>query len=131
MKSIGIDSIEINRFTKWANYPQKKLCKTFSSKEIEYCLQNKNKSAERFAARFATKEAFFKALGSILPSHKIPFLTICQNVSINHEANGNPQLVINWQKILEKYCTKIETPSKSVVSVTHTKTIATAIVIIL
>ncbi len=32
--------------------------------EIEYCLSNPKKSAERFAARFAAKESVMKALGT-------------------------------------------------------------------
>jgi len=131
---IGIDSVEITRFANWEKYPEGKLSKLFSEQEITYCLQTPKKAAERFAARFAVKEAFYKALSQILPNNTIPLLTICKNITVLHEDNGNPQLDINWNFLLENHP---DTPNhntqqsfKSFVSITHTQEIATAIVLI-
>ena len=59
VKGIGIDSIEIARFRLWHTYSYRQLSRIFSSEEIDYCLSNIIKSSERFAVRFAAKEAFF------------------------------------------------------------------------
>ncbi len=58
---IGTDIVEVARIAKSiekAGFKEK----VFSKIEIAYCETKKNK-AESFAARFAAKEAFFKALG--------------------------------------------------------------------
>ena len=58
----GIDIIEVERV---AQKIEKEgfLEKVFTLKEIQYCESKFNK-AEHFAARFAAKEAFLKALGT-------------------------------------------------------------------
>jgi len=122
---IGIDSVEIERFANWANLPEEKLYKLFTKEEIEYCLKNTKKSAERFAARFATKEAFYKTLSQIIPNHTIPLLTVCKHASISQENNGNPILLVNWKALVAT-----GTSFRSLVSITHTQQVATAIVLI-
>ncbi len=79
---IGIDTIEIKRFSLWYTYSVKKLSRIFSSQEIEYCLQSQKKSAERFAVRFAAREALYKALCIAFPNNKLPFLTLCTHTTI-------------------------------------------------
>jgi len=128
IQAVGIDSVDITRFEGWTSRPDHELKKIFSRQEIAYCLQNQQKAPERFAARFAVKEALFKALSDVLPNNELPFLTVCKNVSIEQEENGNPQISINWQNITPNKPSK--TTYKSIVSITHTKSIATAIVII-
>ncbi len=59
---IGTDIAEVNRIAKSIENNSFKE-KVFSLKEITYCETKVNK-AESFAARFAAKEAFFKALGT-------------------------------------------------------------------
>jgi holo-[acyl-carrier protein] synthase len=59
---IGTDIAEVHRIAKSIENDSFKL-KVFSLNEINYCETKVNK-AESFAARFAAKEAFFKALGS-------------------------------------------------------------------
>ncbi|HEY0261585.1 MAG TPA: holo-ACP synthase [Chitinophagales bacterium] len=58
---IGTDIIEIERIRKSILKEHFKL-KLFSEREIAYC--EVNRKAESYAARFAGKEAFFKALGT-------------------------------------------------------------------
>ncbi|MBL7889125.1 MAG: holo-ACP synthase [Bacteroidia bacterium] len=59
---IGTDIAEVPRIAKSIENNSFKE-KVFSAKEISYCETKANK-AESFAARFAAKEAFFKALGT-------------------------------------------------------------------
>lgn len=126
---IGIDSVEIDRFKDWKNLPKDTLEKVLSKEEIAYCIQNNN-APERFAARFAAREAFFKALSQALPGNNTPFLTVCKHIKIEHEISGNPKLIANWEKLTEKHKTHITCCFTPFISLTHTKTVATAIIII-
>jgi holo-[acyl-carrier protein] synthase len=126
---IGIDSIEIERFADWHNYPTKSLLKIFSVYELSYCLQNPNKSAERFAARFAAKEAFLKALYPIIkPNKSLTLPALCKQISVTNSPTGVPYFEIKWQNLTE-YLTENMNPL-SHLSLTHNKTVATAFVIL-
>jgi holo-[acyl-carrier protein] synthase len=59
---IGTDLAEVHRIAKSIEKDGFKE-KVFSKAEISYC-EAKTHKAENFAARFAAKEAFFKALGT-------------------------------------------------------------------
>lgn len=59
---LGTDIAEVPRIAKSIENNSFKE-KVFSAAEIEYCEQKVNK-AESYTARFAAKEAFFKALGT-------------------------------------------------------------------
>ena len=125
---IGVDSVDIDRFANWHTYPHAQLTRIFSAEEINYCLSAKNKSAERFAARFATREAFFKALTAMLPTHSVPFLTLCKNISVTKK-HKNPLLHVNWDALIDTKSASAHIISTHL-SLTHTATIATAWVII-
>ncbi len=60
---IGIDIVDIKRFKgaieRWGESFTHRL---FTEDELEYCLKKK-RPEEHLAARFAAKEAFFKAIG--------------------------------------------------------------------
>ncbi len=118
---IGIDAIEIARFKKWYAYTPQKLGRIFSSEEINYCLAEPAKSAERFAVRFAAKEAAFKALSSAYPHIKLNFISIAPFCEIG-KINNVPIITITLP-ISELRQTHV------LVSLTHTKNIACAIVI--
>jgi len=60
---IGTDIIEVERIKQNIFNSKSLKTKLFTKKEIEYC-DSKKRFAEHFAARFAAKEAFFKALGT-------------------------------------------------------------------
>ena len=60
---IGTDIIQTDRVKKSIETIPGFSEKIFTQLEIEYCLSKKNKY-EHFAARFAAKEAFFKAIGT-------------------------------------------------------------------
>jgi len=61
---LGIDATEIPRIAAtMKNYGDRFLQRIFTPGEIEYC-QSKRHAAQHFAARFAVKEAAMKALGT-------------------------------------------------------------------
>lgn len=115
---IGIDSVMVSRIAEKIRKEEFKL-KVFSANEIEYCEKNTH-PAEHFAARFAVKEAFLKALGSGLGiSYEL------NQVEVNHGENGRPEILLSGEfKKLEGKWKKVH------VSLTHTDTVASAIVIL-
>ncbi len=96
MHIIGIDAVDIARFTHWNNYRYSTLIKVFSNQEICYCLSNKLKSAERFAVRFAAKEALYKAIFKIF-KYNITLLEFFKYVEIIK--NPTPYYKINFEKL--------------------------------
>lgn len=120
---IGVDSIEIERFALWHTYSVKKLRRIFSSEEIDYCLENSSKSAERFAVRFAAREALYKALSHVRADKKIPFLTLCAHVVIT-KTGGRPQIIIRDGLDLDLSSFIIH------LSLSHSRTVATAFVVV-
>jgi holo-[acyl-carrier protein] synthase len=97
---IGVDTIEIERFALWHTYSKKKLRRIFSAEEIDYCLEQKNKSAERFAVRFAAREALYKALSGVYPHNNIPFLTLCAHTTIQKQ-DQRPYIVLHMSNIID------------------------------
>jgi holo-[acyl-carrier protein] synthase len=131
IQALGIDSIEINRFLHWNYYKKETLLKVFLPHEIDYCLAIPTKTAERFALRFAAKEAFFKAFSTLYSSkNTISLLTICKNVGIAHNAQKIPYLDIAWDTLEAQLGVLKSASIRSHISLTHTKTTATAIVIL-
>jgi holo-[acyl-carrier protein] synthase len=59
----GIDIIEVERVENQISNSSGFRETIFTKREIEYCESKKNK-AQHYAARFAAKEAFFKAMGT-------------------------------------------------------------------
>jgi holo-[acyl-carrier protein] synthase len=59
---IGIDLIEVDRVKKAMEEHPRFLDRVFTPEEVRYS-QGKKNAAQHLAARFAAKEAFFKALG--------------------------------------------------------------------
>lgn len=129
---IGIDTIEIARFSNWHQKPLHQLKRLFSQEEISYCMQNLDKSAQRFAVRFAAREALFKAISQASPDHTIPLLTLCKSVTITVQAKA-PALCIDWH-CLAPYIEKKQLgwlqETKSHLSLSHDKTQAIALVIL-
>jgi holo-[acyl-carrier protein] synthase len=113
---VGIDIEEIQRFRGKSAAKDKLLRKIFTGKELAYCFSKKN-AAQHLAARFAAKEAFYKALNGALPAD-FGF----HDVEITHKRNGAPQITIRNKKIGDVTC---------LVSLSHNKEFATAIVLAL
>lgn len=61
---IGIDLVEIARVERvLARHPARARARLFAPGEVDYC-ESASLPAQSYAARFAVKEAFFKAVGS-------------------------------------------------------------------
>lgn len=116
--AVGTDLVSIKRFERWTSYKHSQLISIFSADEIEYCLARSYPAAS-FATRFAAKEAFLKALCT-LEERPFALRKVMQAVSINGMI---PQLQINWSLLAVEPCVNS-------VSLTHTKEIAQAIVIL-
>ena len=118
---LGTDIIEVERVAykigKDAGFREL----VFSQREIDYCESKANKF-EHYAARFAAKEAFFKALGTGWLNG-----TAFNEVEIAHDEKGKPEV-----NLLGETKTTIAGLGyiKIVVSLSHLKTIASATVII-
>ena len=119
---IGIDTIEVDRIAKQVDGDTRFREKIFSSGEIVYCDSFKQKKAEHYAARYAAKEAFFKAIGTGyrggLAFHEI---------GIVNDELGKPELVLSGKA--REYA-KQHAFGKIHVSMSHLKSTACAIVII-
>lgn len=63
VKGIGVDIVEINRIQQVLADNKRFTERVFAPAEVEYC-EGKARKAQHYAARFAAKEAFFKALGT-------------------------------------------------------------------
>lgn len=61
---IGTDIIEVSRIEKHLENNDALMQKLFTEAEQKYCEKGKITRAQCYAARFAAKEAFFKALGT-------------------------------------------------------------------
>lgn len=86
----GVDIIEIERVKKSIqNTGEMFLNKVYTQKEIEYCESRKNAKYQHYAARFAAKEAGFKALNSIL---KDKYSISWKNIEVQKDENGRPFL---------------------------------------
>lgn len=84
----GTDIIEVSRIKESIEkVGDKFLNKIYTKKEIEYCLSKNNMKYQHFAARFAAKEAIFKAISSLL---KNKYEITWKDVEVLNDENGRP-----------------------------------------
>src|SRR5437660_1769121 len=82
---IGIDTIEVPRIARSiATYGDQFVKRIFSEEEIRYC-SGRPHAAEHFAARFAAKEAYSKAIGT-----GVRRKFVWKNVVVRKEWSGRP-----------------------------------------
>ena len=115
---VGIDVIELERL-KEISENKTKLSKIFTVNEIEYF----NKFSEKLshiAGFFCAKEAFVKAFGTGFGENVSPL-----DIEILHEDSGKPFVNLLSAKLLNSL-----NQNKIEISISHSKTIATAICII-
>ena len=93
----GIDIIEINRIKESIeNIGEDFKNKIFTEKEIAYCESKKNAKYQHYAGRFASKEAIFKAVSSLLENK---FDIGWKDAEILNDENGKPQITLKNEKI--------------------------------
>ena len=92
--SVGTDIIEIDRI-KEAISNQKFINKIYTTKEISYCEATRNMKFQHYGARFAGKEATFKAISAFLTT---PEKFSWKNIEITNLDNGKPKVeIINYK----------------------------------
>lgn len=117
----GIDIVEVDRIEK--NIQTKGFCeRIFTFDEIEYCTSRKLGAAQSYAARFAAKEAFAKALGTGI-TKGISFTDIEVG-----KKGGKPLLILHNRAL--KLLSEFGECSVDL-SMSHTKETAVASVVIL
>lgn len=92
---VGTDIIEVDRI-KEAMQDKNFAKRVFTDKEIEYCESKKANKFQSFAARFAAKEAIFKAISSYLDNK---FEIEWKDIEVLNDENGRPYVnVVNKNK---------------------------------
>jgi holo-[acyl-carrier protein] synthase len=121
IKGVGIDMVEVDRLGEKLERSAELKAKIFSEAEIKFCEAQQNK-AQHYGARFAAKEAFLKATGRGLTlGHSL------SDVEVVSDELGKPMIYLKGtfaaQAVENKW-------SKIHVSLTHVKSMASAVVII-
>lgn len=91
--SCGTDIIEINRIQDAIEkYEEKFRTEIFTSKEVEYCESHKLQKYQHYAARFAAKEAIFKAINT-----KISTNYSWSDFEIVNNEIGKPEVLLKYR----------------------------------
>jgi holo-[acyl-carrier protein] synthase len=90
--SIGIDIVEVYRIAETIQRTPRFVERVFTSRERAYCDAKGAAAAQSYAARFAAKEAFLKALKTGWRG-KITW----QDMEILNDSQGVPSLTINGE----------------------------------
>ncbi len=118
----GVDIIEVERVAEAIErYGERFLRRIYTAGEIKYC-QSKRNSSERFAARFAAKEAAFKAIGTGLRMG-----VAWKEVEVRREPSGRPSL--NFSGAAAAHAVALGMKRASL-SISHTAELAIANVIL-
>ena len=118
---VGVDIIEVKRIEKLITNSNRFKLRVYTEKEIEYCEARKN-STQNYAARFAAKEAFLKAIGTGWRKG-VAF----REIEVVNDEIGKPEIVLHGKtRIIAE-----EKPIKSIqVSLSHVKELAVAVVVV-
>ena len=117
----GTDIIEIERIKESIEeMGDKFLERVFTKKEIEYCESKKNQKYQHYAARFAAKEAAFKAISWKL---KDKYEISWKDIEVENNNQGRPTLKLTGVDLKE-----IEDID---ISISHCKNYAVAYVTVL
>ncbi len=118
----GFDLVEVDRIKRaLALHGRRFLERVFTAKEIEYCDSHRNRG-ERYAARFAAKEAAMKALGTGW-RHGIRW----RDLEVVNRSTGQPTLNLSGEAA--KWAAGLRVRSVAL-SLSHTPTHAAAQVIL-
>ena len=118
----GIDIIEISRVRESIeSLGENFLNKIYTKKEIEYCESKGKSKYQHYAARFAVKEATFKALSEMIDDK---YSITWKDIETINDEQGRPKvdiLVVKSNRIIENID----------VSISHCKEYAIANVVVL
>lgn len=114
----GTDIIEIDRIKKSIEkYEEKFKENLFTDREIEYCESRKVQKYQHYAARFAAKEAIFKAISKILSNNYS-----LKDFEIVNDDTGKPEVILK---------NKMDEIENIDISISHCKEYAVATVVVL
>lgn len=117
----GADIIEINRIKEdIETFGNIFLNKIYTNKEIEYCERKNVQKYQHYSARFAAKEAVFKAISNILENK---YTLSWKDIEILNNAQGKP--IVNLKGQAYKEIENID------ISLSHCQSYATANVVVL
>ncbi len=120
--SCGTDIIEIDRIKQSIeDMGETFLNRVFTRKEIDYCESRKKQKYQHYAARFAAKEATFKAISGILNDK---YSITWKDIEIANDNQGRP--------VVSLYGIKQEERIENIdISISHCKNYAVANVVVL
>ena len=88
IRGIGVDILAVDRMRRILERENRFIYRVFTDEEIQYC-ESQAWRAQHFAARFAAKEAFFKAFGTGWRDGMT-----WQNVWVDRDSLGKPSLCL-------------------------------------
>ncbi len=118
----GTDIVEVARIEKSAMRTPAFLDKLFTKDEQEYCEAQKAGKFQSYAARFAAKEAFFKALGT-----GYRYGMAFKEIEVKNDKLGKPEITVHGKVkdfVSEQKITNIH------LSLSHVKEMALAFVVL-
>jgi len=119
IRGVGIDLVDVDRFRRMLGRRPGLIKRLFTSSEREYCME-RNDPTERFAVRFAAKEATLKSMGVGIGAVE------WHDIEVGRSPEGRPSLELSGRaaKLAEELdIIRFE------LSMTHTSTMAQAEVI--
>jgi holo-[acyl-carrier protein] synthase len=121
VKGTGVDIIDIPRIKKMVDNNNRFIEKLFTGTEIGYCQSRYHKEVH-YAARFAAKEAFFKAMGTGYRNGMK-----WTDISVENDELGKPEIKLEG-KTLNNF--KKKNLKHIHLSISHTREYAVAFVVI-
>lgn len=116
---IGNDIVEIERVKRAVNSEHFKR-RVFTDFEISYCESRGKSSAASYAARFAAKEAFFKAMGTGIN-------TDLTEVEVRNNSLGQPEIFLYGKA---RFLAEEKCAAQIFLSLSHSREYATAVVVL-
>lgn len=120
IKGLGTDLVDVSRLERQKG-KEGFIHQVFTNTEIEYC-EKKKHSAQHYAARFAAKEAYMKALGTGWGD-----TAEFKEIEVVNNELGKPELILSGSTLTFFRQSEFK---HIFVSLSHTTTTATATVII-
>lgn len=101
----GTDIIEIDRIKESIESLGKNfLERVFTEKEIQYCESKKAQKYQHYAAKFAAKEAIFKAISSEFIKEKNKYEIGWKDYATENDILGRPKVSVDANFLKNKFC---------------------------